>query len=76
VPGGWPDLRDEPDDSAELRAKAEVIERRLVIDTAWSAGSGSPRFARTASATHDHGRRHQRVSSASNTVMFVSNEAA
>jgi hypothetical protein len=27
-PGGWRDLWDDPDDSAELRARAEAIERR------------------------------------------------
>jgi hypothetical protein len=28
VPGGWRDVWDDPDDSAELRAHAEAIERR------------------------------------------------
>jgi hypothetical protein len=28
VPGGWRDLWDEPNDHAELRAKAEATERR------------------------------------------------
>ena len=28
VPGGWRDVWDDPDDSAELRARAEATERR------------------------------------------------
>jgi hypothetical protein len=31
VPGGWRDWWDEPDDCAELQAKAEVIERRFAV---------------------------------------------
>jgi hypothetical protein len=29
IPGGWRDRWDDPDDSAELRSRAEALERRL-----------------------------------------------